>query len=166
MVPIILISITELDLIPLGDRYELKGTPLPYASDEVFNKLFPIPSAPTLPVTKSSFMVTPARKRTYAPESLPVCPHCRSPRVFECQLMPNLINVLGSNQVEGKRSMTDEERRAEVLKALKRQGTSGRRGMEWGTCMVFSCENDCAARNEAGSTWREEYVLVQWDESM
>ncbi|KAM5532909.1 hypothetical protein V8D89_013461 [Ganoderma adspersum] len=146
-------------------RYELKGTPLPYASDEVFNKLFPTPSAPALPVTKSSFMVTPVRKRTYAPESLPVCSHCGSPRVFECQLMPNLINVLGSNQIEG-RSMSDEERRAEVLETLRGQGTAGRQGMEWGTCMIFSCEKDCAVRDEEGSTWREEYVLVQWDESM
>ncbi|KAI1796554.1 programmed cell death protein 2 [Ganoderma leucocontextum] len=147
-------------------RYELKGTPLPYARDEIFNKLFPMPLAPPLPVTKSSFMVTPARKRTYAPKSLPVCPHCRSPRVFECQLMPNLINVLGSNQVEAQRTMTDEERRAEVLEALKGQGTLGCRGMEWGTCMIFSCGKDCAMRHEAGSTWREEYVLVQWDASM
>ncbi|PIL25052.1 hypothetical protein GSI_12941 [Ganoderma sinense ZZ0214-1] len=147
-------------------RYELKGAPLPYANDQVFNKLFPTPSPPSLPVTRSDFMVTPARKRTYAPESLPVCPHCKSPRVFECQLMPNLINVLGTNRVEGGRSVSDEERRAEVLEALKGQGKAGRRGMEWGTCMVFSCEKDCAVRDEGGSTWREEYVLVQWDESM
>ena len=77
--------------------------------------------------------------------------------------MPNLINVLRSNQVEGQRSMTDEERRAEVLKALKEQGS---RGMEWGTCMIFSCEKDCSVRDDVGSTWREEYVVVQWDESM
>lgn len=79
--------------------------------------------------------------------------------------MPNLINVLGSNRAED-RNMSDEERRAEVLEALKGQDAGGRQGMEWGTCMIFSCEKDCAASDEAGSTWREEYVLVQWDESM
>ncbi|TBU60893.1 programmed cell death protein 2 [Dichomitus squalens] len=145
-------------------RYELKGTPLPYASDKVFDMLFPLPPAPPLPVTKASFMVTPPRKRTYTPESLPACPHCKSRRVFECQLMPNLINVLRSGPNDAQATMTDEERRAEVLKVLKGQDAYGRREMEWGTCMIFSCEKDCAVHEVAGTTWREEYVLVQWDE--
>ncbi|KAH9888913.1 programmed cell death protein 2 [Cubamyces lactineus] len=143
-------------------RYEHGGTPLPYASDKVFDKLFPVPPAPPTPVTKAEFMVTPPRKRTFAPGSLPRCPHCQSRRVFECQLMPNLINVLKAPTEEQKK-MTDEERRAEVLRTLRGQGASGRRGMEWGTCMVFSCEKDCSGE-EAGSTWREELVLVQWEE--
>ncbi|KAI8996347.1 programmed cell death protein 2 [Trametes punicea] len=143
-------------------RYEHGGTPLPYASDKVFDQLFPLPPAPALPVTKAEFMVTPPRKRTFAPESLPRCPHCHSRRVFECQLMPNLINVLKA-PAEEKEKLTDEERRAEVLRALRGEGASGRRGMEWGTCMVFSCEKDCSPAQE-GSSWREEYVLVQWDE--
>ena len=117
-------------------------------------------------MTKPDFMVTPPRKRSYAPESLPPCPHCKSRRVFECQLMPNLINVLKlpqDSKAQGKKQ-TDEERRAEVLKALKGQNATGR-GMEWGTCMVFSCEKDCAATTPgAATTGREEYVLVQWDE--
>ncbi|TFK91739.1 hypothetical protein K466DRAFT_582559 [Polyporus arcularius HHB13444] len=148
-------------------RYELGGTPLPFSSDKAFDKLFPLPPAPPLPVTKPDFMVTPPRKRSYAPESLPPCPHCNSRRVFECQLMPNLINVLKPPQDNGSaqvKKQTDEERRAEVLKALRGQNATGR-GMEWGTCMIFSCEKDCAATTPgAATTWREEYVLVQWDE--
>ena len=80
--------------------------------------------------------------------------------------MPNLINVLKSSQSQSngheKKTQTDEERRAEVLKALKGRNASGR-GMEWGTCMVFSCEKDCGTQKDAagtGSTWREEYVSV------
>ncbi|KAH9852077.1 programmed cell death protein 2 [Lenzites betulinus] len=145
-------------------RYERKGTPLPFASDKVFDKLFPIPAGPPAPVTKAAFMVTPPRKRTYAPSTLPPCPNCQGPRVFECQLMPNLINVLRASDGEQKKKLTDEERRAEVLRALKGSGASGRKGMEWGTCMIFSCEKDCSAEKAAGSTWREEHVLVQWDE--
>ena len=152
------------DLTLWDDRYELKGTPLPYAIDKVFDRLFPLPTAPPLPVTRSNFMVTPPRKRTYTPESLPACPHCGSQRVFECQLMPNLINVLRSGRGDGQATLTDEERRAEVLQVLKGQNAPGRRGMEWGTCMIFSCERDCAVHEVAGTTWREEYVLVQWDE--
>ncbi|KAI0652841.1 programmed cell death protein 2 [Cubamyces menziesii] len=143
-------------------RYEHGGTPLPYASDKVFDKLFPVPPAPPTPVTKAEFMVTPPRKRTFTLDSLPRCPHCQSRRVFECQLMPNLINVLKAPGQEQKK-MTDEERRAEVLRTLRGQGASGRRGMEWGTCMVFCCEKDCSGK-EDGSTWREELVLVQWEE--
>ncbi|KAI0741491.1 programmed cell death protein 2, partial [Daedaleopsis nitida] len=148
-------------------RYELGGTPLPFSSDKVFDSLFPVPPVPPLPVTKPDFMVTPPRKRTYALDSLPPCPHCRSRRVFECQLMPNLINVLqptrGQETGKGK-TLTDDERRAEVLRTLKGQSTSGR-GMEWGTCMIFSCEKDCGANDgETESSWREEHVLVQWDE--
>ncbi|KAI0331510.1 hypothetical protein GY45DRAFT_1404960 [Cubamyces sp. BRFM 1775] len=143
-------------------RYEHGGTPLPYASDKVFDQLFPIPPAPPAPVTKAEFMVTPPRKRTFALDSLPRCPHCQSRRVFECQLMPNLINVLKAPTEEQKK-MTDEERRAEVLRTLRGQGASGRKGMEWGTCMVFSCEKDCSGK-EDGSTWREELVMVQWEE--
>ena len=139
--------------------------PLPFASDAVFNKLFPAPPGPTLPVTKADFMVVPAQKRTYTPSAIPSCPHCGGPRVFECQLMPNLINVLKPPSLEGQKALSDEERRAEVLRTLKGQGSGDRRGMEWGTCMVFTCEKDCAATTPgAATTWREEYVLVQWDE--
>ncbi|KAI0629187.1 programmed cell death protein 2 [Trametes polyzona] len=146
-------------------RYERKGVPLAFASDKVFDQLFPVPPAPPLPVTKPDFMVTPPRKRTYAPDSLPRCPHCQSARVFECQLMPNLINVLRTpTDGDEQKKLTDAERRAEVMRALKGQGEAGRRGMEWGTCMIFSCEKDCSVEAAEGSTWREEYVLVQWDE--
>ena len=78
--------------------------------------------------------------------------------------MPNLINVLRSSRGDGQATLTDEERRAEVLEALKGQDAGGRQGMEWGTCMIFSCERDCAVHEVAGTTWREEYVLVQWDD--
>ncbi|TFY61534.1 hypothetical protein EVJ58_g4453 [Rhodofomes roseus] len=146
-------------------RYELGGTPLPFASDAVFDKLFPAPTGPPLPVTKPDFMVVPAQKRTYTPSSVPACPHCGGPRVFECQLMPNLINVLRASTKtdEGKKKLSDEERRQQVMKELKGEGAGGRVGMEWGTCMVFSCQKDCSDE-AAGSCWREELVLVQWDD--
>jgi len=79
--------------------------------------------------------------------------------------MPNLINVLreqGKNatheeaktDVSQSQPQTEEEERRKVLEGA---------GMEWGTCMVFSCEQDCCAEGgEEG--WREEVVLVQWDE--
>ncbi|PBK72937.1 hypothetical protein ARMSODRAFT_1015759 [Armillaria solidipes] len=144
-------------------RYDLNGVPLPFSTDNVFNLLFPAPTTPPLPVTKPDFMVIPASKRTYDPSSLPHCPNCQSKRVFECQLMPNTINVLRDGSTDVTKNVSDEERRKAVQEALK--GRGGNRGMDWGTCMVFSCEKDCCTENGQGAreAWKEEHVLVQWD---
>ncbi|THH13102.1 hypothetical protein EW146_g7080 [Bondarzewia mesenterica] len=146
-------------------RYDLGGAPLPFSTDTVFNKLFPLPadeSAATI-VTKADFKVQPAVHRTYVTASVPSCPHCCAKRVFECQLMPNLINVLrdADGSVEEKK-MDDAERRKEVERLLKGGASRIGRGMEWGTIMVFSCEKDCCEKEKDG--WKEEVVLVQWDD--
>jgi pre-rRNA-processing protein TSR4 len=146
-------------------RYELAGTPLPFSSDDVFNSLFPSPPEPTLPVTKPAFTVVHTPKRIYAP-SLAPCPSCQAKRVFECQLMPNLINVLRLRGGVDTVKLTDEERQKMVEKALKGRETNGdgAGGMDWGTCMVFSCEKDCSRDldgKEAKECWREEVVLIQ-----
>ncbi|KAF5383784.1 hypothetical protein D9615_003710 [Tricholomella constricta] len=143
-------------------RYELNGTPLPFSSDKIFTSLFPSPPMPTLPVTKAAFTVVRIPKRTYFPTGIPPCPSCRGKRVFECQLMPNLINVL--RRPEGAKPMSEEERRKAVDQALKGVGAVDEGRMEWGTCMVFSCEKDCctdANGKPAREAWREEVVLVQ-----
>ena len=149
-------------------RYELGGTPLPFASDKVFDRLFPVPPKPNLPVTRPTSMVVPPAKRTYDPSSIPTCPHCHGRRVFECQLMPNLINVLkkaDENKGKEKEKQSDEARRKEIEKQLKSSADVEKVGMEWGTCFVFSCEKDCCveAGTDLKSCWREEVVLVQWD---
>jgi pre-rRNA-processing protein TSR4 len=160
------VTVYELDSISnISIRYELEGTPLPYASDSVLESLFPMPPAPLLPVTKAAFTVVPPAKRTYDPSSIPPCPVCKSKRVFECQLMPNLINVLRSGDTDNRKKMTDEERRKLVEQELKGGSSAGSRGMEWGTCLIFSCSKDCSLDDdgkEARESWREEMVLVQW----
>ncbi|KAK1222841.1 hypothetical protein PQX77_014263 [Marasmius sp. AFHP31] len=137
-------------------RYELGGVPLPFATDDVFDKLFPTPPAEPLPVTKADFKVVPNAKRTYTP-TVPECPDCKGKRTFECQLMPNLINVLRDEGAKENKAMTDEERRKHVQMVLK---GGGARGMSWGTCLIFSCKDDCCDAKEG---WKEEVVLVQWD---
>lgn len=143
------------------NRYDLGGTPLPFAHDAVFDRLFPVPRQAAVPVTKAEFKVVPAAgKRIFDSSSIPPCRHCGGPRVFECQLMPNLINVLKKPSDSGNvpRKLTDEERRKEVQQVLKRSVGEGL--MDWGTCMIFSCEKDCEASK---SCWAEELVLIQWD---
>ncbi|THH03539.1 hypothetical protein EW146_g10416, partial [Bondarzewia mesenterica] len=146
-------------------RYDLGGTPLPFSTDTVFNKLFPLPAdeSAAIIVTKADFKVQPAVHRTYVTASVPSCPHCGAKRVFECQLMPNLINVLrdADGSVEEKK-MDDVERRKEVERLLKGGASRIGRGMEWGTIMVFSCEKNCCEKEKDG--WKEEVVLVQWDD--
>lgn len=154
---------------PSTERYELNGTPLPFASDSIFDFLFPAPAAPLLPVTKAVFTVVHTPKRSYNPSSIPICALCKSKRVFECQLMPNLINVLRPKNTGATKKLTDEERRREVAAALKRNNADERRGMEWGTCLVFSCERDCCVRDDGGAEkecWREEFVLIHWDTTL
>lgn len=145
-----------------GYSYDLKGVPLPFASDKAFDSLFPKPPSLPLPVTKPDFKVVHPQKRVYDSSAIPSCPLCKSTRVFECQLMPNLINILRVTEDDKVKKLSDEERRKVVEKALKEKV-----GMEWGTCLIFSCSKDCCISSdgdfEGRECWREEYVLTQWD---
>jgi pre-rRNA-processing protein TSR4 len=82
--------------------------------------------------------------------------------------MPNLINVLRPAwEEESGEKMTDEERRKQIEKSLKKSDANKdeKRGMEWGTCLIFSCGKDCCLENgkDAKEVWREEVVFIQWD---
>lgn len=92
--------------------------------------------------------------------------------------MPHLISALqGSSTSQSAIPVREtgpeqgdlEARKKEVESLLKTGG--GKRGMEWGTCMVFSCAQDCCLEEGAGKeakeakeAWVEELVLVQWEE--
>ena len=144
-----IVRLSEIRLINSAfcDRYELGGNPLPYQTDAVSRRLFPV-SQPGV------------AKRAFSSSSLPKCSRCGSDRVFECQLMPNLINVLGSASAKGStqpsKTISDDERRKAVEKELKE-----RSGMEWGTAMVFSCAADCCP--DGKEYFAEEEVLIQWE---
>lgn len=71
--------------------------------------------------------------------------------------MPNLINVLGAMWGGDSEKLSEAERRAAVKQALIGDNKDDKRGMEWGTCIVYSCSKDCSSR------WSEEVVYVQWD---
>jgi len=126
-------------------RYEFGGNPLPYQSDPIFQKLFPTPQPGVT-------------KRILSHSSLTKCSKCGSGRVFECQLMPNLINVLGSANglSQPLKAISDAERRKALEKELKE-----RKGMEWGTVMIFSCAADCCP--DGREYFAEEEVLIQWE---
>ncbi|XP_067292437.1 programmed cell death protein 2-like [Pseudorasbora parva] len=70
-------------------------------------------------------------------EMVPFCGHCGSPRVFEFQLMPALVSLLGS--------------------AVTNSDIS----LEFGTVLVYTCRNSCW---KSGSTVPvEEFIFVQPD---
>ncbi|EJD53421.1 hypothetical protein AURDEDRAFT_111031 [Auricularia subglabra TFB-10046 SS5] len=146
-------------------RYDFGGAPLPYQADSIYDQLFPSTPAPgtAVPVTRAGFAVdVVAPRRSFDASRLPRCPHCDAPRAFECQLMPNVINIFKPSAAQ---KQTDEERKAELQRVLARQGVSdSRSGMEWGTCMIFSCSKDCSSGTDPVAVWREEHVLVQWDD--
>ncbi|KAJ2888998.1 hypothetical protein FB639_000223 [Coemansia asiatica] len=121
------------------------------------------------------------QRHGYSTRGLPRCEHCNGARVFECQLMPALLTVLPL---------------AENVKTLSKYSTSSSNtskgaqerlvgsqllqtvdlGLEFGTMMIFVCENDChggktgieylgnssASMNRFESAaYYEELVLVQ-----
>lgn len=158
-------------------RYELGGTPLVFQTDDVYRKLFPLSKSTSTTVTGAAFAPSSTPKRRYEASSVERCSYCGKGRVFECQLMPHLISLLKpSSRLGGvedpKQSL--EERQKEVERLIK--GIKGGvkpdevTGQEWGTCLVFACEDDCCIekteqgeRWEARACWREEVVLVQWE---
>ncbi|KZP01905.1 hypothetical protein CALVIDRAFT_474406 [Calocera viscosa TUFC12733] len=145
-------------------RYDLSGTPLPFSSrDPVYQRIFPVQAI--APGTAVSVNGPPEPIRhAYDPSAVDACPRCGGPRVFECQLMPNLISILKRpDSSPSKTKKPSAEERQQELSALLKGGTDG---MEWGTIMVFSCLADCcqdATGAPATETWVEEMVLVQWD---
>ncbi|KAJ2472552.1 hypothetical protein EV174_005817 [Coemansia sp. RSA 2320] len=118
------------------------------------------------------------RMRVYSTAGLPKCPRCNGKRVFEFQLMPALLSVLPlSSHVPaapvhgGGPPLPSTERLVggRLLQTLDL-------GMEFGTMLVFVCENDChngktgaehldlgfgSIGAHAGAAYFDELVLVQ-----
>lgn len=129
-------------------RYEYNGTPLPFsAMGPLYKQLWPSGWRGAMDVS-----------------SVPPCPHCGAPRVFELQLMPNLANLLRPDKLSDADSVvtsnSEEHRQAEIssLLGLKDTNSDMCTGIVWSTAMVFVCSRDCCSDTEG---WAEEWVGVQ-----
>ena len=104
--------------------------PLAYQTDAIYKRLFPLNSSTPLgKMTSGATFVSSSAatipKRSYDPSTIPACPICKGPRTFECQLAPNLINVLKPPTVKGKKRQTETERRNELARVLLKKDVGG-----------------------------------------
>ncbi|KAJ2785641.1 hypothetical protein GGI15_001842 [Coemansia interrupta] len=77
-------------------------------------------------------------RRGYRSERLPRCEHCNGRRVYECQLMPALLSVLPL-AAHAKPVVVSSGERLVGSQLLQTVDL----GLEFGTVIVFVCENDC-----------------------
>ncbi|SAM82454.1 uncharacterized protein UBRO_04524 [Ustilago bromivora] len=165
-------------------RYEFGGEPIAFhAKGKVYDLLWPkeckAKAGEAVPVTKVQFKSGEplAGERAFTSRAVPPCPQCGAERVFEAQLMPNLINMLkadkiqaadGSLDIDSSRTLAggegDEEakRKAAIEQALGRRLPSAnnkaegkgsfdaRTGLVWSTAFVFTCKNDCCVPAKEG----------------
>ncbi|GAA5950902.1 hypothetical protein JCM21900_000367 [Sporobolomyces salmonicolor] len=130
-------------------RYEHASTPLPFcATSSAYLSLFPPPSSSSAPTSAGASDVG-----VYTPARIPACRTCRAPSTFEYQLMPHLVSVLNKTEgLRGRDAFGDEKREGE--------------GLDWATVWVFSCTKECGEERDGGrrEAWREERVMVEWEE--
>ncbi|CAG8557497.1 18682_t:CDS:2 [Dentiscutata erythropus] len=87
----------------------------------------------------------------------PKCSKCGSKRVFEFQLMPNMLCILPTGEYAANSSE-------------KKSGIEGSKcgiaqfdvGIEWGTVMIFKCQEDCEIYNVSKDEVSE-LILVQYE---
>ncbi|KAI9284782.1 programmed cell death protein 2 [Umbelopsis sp. AD052] len=124
-------------------RYEFGGSPLLFSNSDQAAKSLIVSSSDGYGV--------------YSNSQLPVCPHCGSKRTFEFQLMPHMLSLLSVTE----HAMIEEQT---LDKTGKDQWNVG---MEFGTVMIFVCENDCNGSTstdvEDQVTYFEEHVIAQFE---
>jgi Programmed cell death protein 2, C-terminal putative domain len=136
------------------DSYERAGQPLMSRSDdEVYSLIFPTRDTAAPPGSLSTVTRTVHARTSVAPplnlrrhytsHRVAACDSCGAPRMFELQLMPNLVGEL---------------ERAAAAAREKEEVEFG-----WTTALVFVCSADCLVQGK-DEVWREEVVLVQIDD--
>lgn len=70
-------------------------------------------------------------ENTKEAQDVPPCLYCKGPRVFEFQIMPQLLNYVGNDSVLG--------------------------DLDWGTLAVYTCQKHCAE----GPSYKKEFIWQQ-----
>ncbi|KAI8638001.1 programmed cell death protein 2 [Parasitella parasitica] len=91
------------------------------------------------------------------------CKYCKGPRVFEFQLMPNILSILPTTEFASKES-APKPIHAQVKQIdTKTVLDSWNVGMEFGTILVFVCQKDCHQGAIEDVSYMEETILVQYE---
>lgn len=172
-------------------RYEFGGEPVAFhAKGRVFDLLWPkekkVKAGEGVAVTKGQFKQgEPAPgERVFSARAVPPCEVCGAVRVFEAQLMPNLINLLKADRIQkadgsldSDTSAAPQDTKSAIEQALgrrlpnsegKKEGQEeafdARSGLVWSTAFVFVCSQDCVGNKGEEECWREELVLAQFED--
>ncbi|ORY03098.1 hypothetical protein K493DRAFT_334374 [Basidiobolus meristosporus CBS 931.73] len=135
-------------------RYEFSGNPLLYTNRDTVAGLLTSGNPKSL---------------NYSSHKVPKCPHCSSERVFEFQLMPNILSELPTEKFSENSPFNLDLNQEEMRKLGDGVIHKFDLGMEWGTIMVFSCGKDChggVTDVDTTSTdlgYYEEVALVQYE---
>lgn len=111
--------------------------------------------------SSSAATAQPGTLGAYSASHAPPCRSCRGPSTFEAQLMPHLVGVLNSSGLALRTGSEDEGPEGEKVR-VEEQG-----GQDWACVWVLSCEAECAGGvdgGQEGENWKEERVLVEWEE--
>lgn len=103
-------------------RYERAGAPLPFCVDEAYETLF--------------------NGKKYDASKVERC-SCGSRRVFEVQLMPQIVSYLSKDGL-----LKDKEDEMEIT---------------WSAVWVFCCEKDCGIDERKEEAWKEEKCMLQYE---
>ncbi|PHZ10866.1 uncharacterized protein RHIMIDRAFT_239009 [Rhizopus microsporus ATCC 52813] len=85
------------------------------------------------------------------------CKYCKGPKVFEFQLMPNVLSILPTTEYA---SEAEKSANANNKKSLLDSWSAG---MEFGTILAFVCQKDCHPGPMEEPAYIEETVLVQYE---
>jgi pre-rRNA-processing protein TSR4 len=81
------------------------------------------------------------------------CDACGAPRVYEMQLMPNVLSILPTAEYAAQQQKQEPARTLESMNV----------GMEFGTVLVYVCKNDCHPGDTHDTTFVRESALVQYE---
>lgn len=91
------------------------------------------------------------------------CQRCHGPRVFEFQLMPNILSILPTTEYATKEQKTVVVENSSGKRDTKAVLDSWNVGMEFGTILVFVCQKDCHPGQLEENTYVEETIVVQYE---
>ena len=114
-------------------RYEFGGTPLAFhAAGPAYDKLWPKQKPSSTTISGAAFKSTAGRDagREYSSGGVSPCPLCGSRRVFEVQLMPNLVNTLRPGSIVGGHQDNEKEEKEEDAETRKKREIEEALGMK------------------------------------